>query len=119
MAGGNPPSSTSLRSERQGQVSQEDNKDPCDINFRTSLAGVRTSNTADLKINVELNIRLHLVGEAKTVVCIRKDKDEIVGVILSRYSQKLIDCMEKGNKYIAVITDFDYGHVEVFIRRMA
>jgi hypothetical protein len=70
-----------------------------------------------LRVGYQLKVSVLKGASGTSVVCIREDKSEAVGVIFSRYAKKLIECIENGNDYIATIIDFDYGHVEVSIRR--
>jgi hypothetical protein len=116
MAGRGPGNPTPPKS-GSGRHSIESGADPCVIVLSTTLANVRASATADLDVNVELDVRLVDVQDRRTVICTRLNRTEPVGTVLSRGTRNLIACIEEGNEYRALITNFDYGMVEVRIRR--
>lgn len=113
MAGGKLPPSTPSERRKGTDPSGTSGKDPCDLTFTTSLANVRTSNSADLRVGIDLRVAV----ENSSIVCLRADRNEAVGTIFSRHAQSLVDCINGGNDYIAKITDFDYGHIEVRVSR--
>jgi hypothetical protein len=116
MAGRGPGNPTPPKS-GSGRQSTGGASDPCDIVLTTTLANVRASATADLDVDVELDVRLIDAQDRQTVICTRRNSAEPVGTVLSRGTRDLITCIEQGNEYSALITNFDYGLVEVRIRR--
>jgi hypothetical protein len=116
MAGRGPGNPTPPKS-GLGRPSAEGSSDPCDIVLTTTLANVRASATADLDVNIELDVRLADAQGRPTVVCTRRKGSDPIGTVLSRGTRNLIACLEQGNEYSAIITNFDYGLIEVRIRR--
>jgi hypothetical protein len=116
MAGRGPGNPTPPKS-GVGRSPAEGGSDPCDIVLTTTLANVRASGTADLDVDVELDVRLVDAEDRRTVICTRRNGTEPVGTVLSRGTHNLITCIEQGNEYGALITNFDYGLIEVRIRR--
>jgi hypothetical protein len=116
MAGRGPGNPTPPKA-GSGRSLGGDGSDPCDIVMTTTLANVRASSTADLDVDLELAVRLVRAQDRPTVICTRLDGTDPVGTVLSRGTANLITCIEQGNEYRAIITNFDYGLVEVRIRR--
>lgn len=79
MAGRGPGNPTPPKS-GSGRHSADGGSDPCDIVLTTTLANVRASATADLDVNIELDVRVIDAQDRRTVICTRRNSTELVGL---------------------------------------
>lgn len=117
MGGDSSPSKKSPRKVQAPAATR--GKDPCDIRLTTRLAHVRTTQSAHLSPQAALTVEVEQVLSRKTIVCRRRGNREAVGYVLARGAADLINCIEEGNEYTAIVTKVDFGLFEVAIRRSA
>lgn len=116
---GGDSSSSKKPTRSSGAAAGRPGRDPCDINFTTPLAHVRTAQTAELKPGMILTVEVETVVNRKTIVCRRRGDKQIVGFVLARGAANLIDCIDQGHEYSAEIKKADFGFVEVAVWRSA
>ncbi len=106
------PTQSSVRRRR------ETGGDECDLRFRTDLMGIRTAIAARIRPGDILNVALRRKEGMRSVVC-QTDARDVVGA-LSAFPglAQLIGCMEKGEKYAALVEKSNARSCTVFVWRI-
>jgi hypothetical protein len=93
--------------------------DLCDLIIDVDLEGVRAEALRGLLPGEELRVRLDRAGALMSAVCVRKD-GVIVGSLSSfRNITQLLNCLERGVEYVAIVSRATKGSCHVQGRRAA
>jgi hypothetical protein len=81
--------------------------DPCDIEIESVLQSVQVEALRGSKVGTILSVALEMENGSERL-CAKHD-DKIVGSIVSMFATTIIECIQKGNRYQAEITEI-HGH---------
>jgi NADPH-dependent ferric siderophore reductase len=107
-----PPKRNAARHSRSGQQG-----DRCDLRFRIDLMGVRSENARRVRPGDVLEVFLVRDGLLRAVIC-QSDRGERVGA-LSAFPglARLIECLEEGVQYSALVEKSSAQSCSVFVSR--
>lgn len=91
----------------------------CDLNFRVNLVGVKGQAAATLVAGAELSIRPERVGQYVALLCVTSGGD-IVGTLAAFVGlAKLVECMQSGIRYQAIVVSVSATSCSVDVKRLA
>jgi hypothetical protein len=91
--------------------------DDCDLVFEVDLAAVRPP-LGRLAEGAVLDVELIEEGNLEAVVCKRRVERDVVGSLAAFEGlAKLIDCIRRGNRYVAGVTRIARATCSVRVRR--
>ena len=82
---------------------QESGQDKCDIRFRIDLMGVRSEIARQVRAGDIVEVILVVDGGLRAVVCQTSDGDHLGAVSAFPGLARLIECIEQGVSYSAVV----------------
>lgn len=112
--GGPRPDAKKAMSRSHRQPTGQDN---CDLSFRIDLMGVRSAHAAKLRPGDRLHIVLLRDGDLRAVVCQTEQGDRVGAVSAFPGLSRLIECMESGVRYLAVVERSSPQSCGVFVAR--
>jgi NADPH-dependent ferric siderophore reductase len=92
-------------------------KDQCDIRFRIDLMGVRSQNAKKVRPGDTLEVSLLRDGNLRAVICQTDQGDRIGAVSAFPGLARLIECLEQGVRYSAVVEKSSGQSCSVFVAR--
>jgi NADPH-dependent ferric siderophore reductase len=108
-----PPKRVGAR-QRHGEA-----KDDCDIRFRIDLMGVRSESARKVRPGDILAVALLSDGNLRAVICQTEQGDRIGAVSAFPGLARLIECMEQGMQYSALVEKSSSQACSVFVSRSA
>lgn len=92
--------------------------DPCDLEFRLDLVGVRSRTAATLRLGDVLTVEIREHGTARSVVCVASG-DRPVGTLAAfRGLAQLIRCLTENKRYIAIVEAASATRCAVLVHRV-
>lgn len=98
---------------------QASKHDDCDIRFRIDLMGVRAENVRRVRSGDLLEVVLVTDGKLRAVICQTSQGDPVGAVSAFPGLARLIDCMEQGVRYSALVEKTSGQSCSVFVARSA
>ena len=93
-------------------------EDGCNFQFRIDLMGVRATVTSKVRAGDTLDLAIIREGELRAVVCLT-DRGERVGSVSAFPGlARLIECMEAGTRYSALVERANERSCSVFVMRV-
>lgn len=91
-------------------------EDPCDLQFRTDLVGVRPA-ILDVQQGDTLDVELVEQGGARSVVCLTEEKQVVGALAAFQGFAQLIRCLALKNQYLAEVEVVSKSQCTVLVRR--
>lgn len=114
---GGMKSSTSKRGNLRHQKPQ--NIGDCDMRFRIDLMGVRAASVKRVRPGDLLEVRLLRDGQMRAVICQTEHGDRIGALSAFPGLAQLIECIEGGAQYMALVERSSAQSCSVFVSRSA
>lgn len=93
-------------------------EDPCDLQFRTDLVGVRPS-IANVQVGHTLTVSLIELRGARSVVCTTADGQPVGALAAFRGLAQLMRCLAQNQRYVAGVEAVSRSQCTVLVRREA
>lgn len=90
--------------------------DPCDLQFRTDLVGVRPS-ISDVRVGHTLAVALLEQRGARSAVCLTADGQVVGALAAFRGLAQLMKCLVQKNRYVADVEVVSKSQCTVLVRR--
>lgn len=130
MSGSSRRSSSTERSSRRPSAASKGSKetgkggggktgasDPCDIRIEIDLEGVQRDGLTKTRVGAQLEVAIVRSGAYETVVC-RIPPQTVVGSLAAFAGlATLINCIKRGNNYIATVRRIERGGCTVAVQR--
>jgi NADPH-dependent ferric siderophore reductase len=98
---------------------QESGQDKCDIRFRIDLMGVRSEIARQVRAGDVLEVVLAVDGGLRAVVCQTPQGDRVGAVSAFPGLARLIECIEQGVRYSALVERSSGQSCSVTVARSA
>jgi hypothetical protein len=91
--------------------------DPCDLEFTLDLVGLRSIVAKNVAVGDKLSVELDVRGNVKSVVCKTPSGDVVGALAAFRGLAQLINCLERGLSYEAIVQASSSTQCTVLARR--
>jgi hypothetical protein len=118
MSGNSRPDGRKAPPERKQSAKEADTGDRCDLEYNLDLSAVQIRLLRTLTIGSILDLDLVEADKFEAVVCKRPVERDVVGTLAAFEGlAELIDCMRRGNRYLARITQINGATCTVHVQR--
>lgn len=120
MSGNSKPGRTQEPPARKQRAKEVNPGDNCDLEYDLDLSAVQIGVLRGLTVGSILDVELVEADQLEAVVCKRPVERDVIGTLAAFEGlAELIDCIRRGNKYLAKIMRIHGATCTVHVQRAA